>query len=485
MKNYKEMTFDELAVARREANDKLGELYTKCANREFKAEEAQEELNLTRELRQINEAMQSLNRQREHENALGDRRTETISQQFRELLQDNRSHPGKAEREITLASTGSTDYHNVDASGAINLTIHDMIPTLHEGLGLPVGLNMVTGVVGNELWPVSVDDVELEEVGEVDSLTDQVLDFNKITPTSRRTGLTVPVSNRAIDNAAFDLLAFVQGKFTLAVRKYLAEKIYSRALWEGNKGPFSNMKASGVITIGSTTYKQILKAVAEFSNNGFFEGNVCISMDRVTEAELMSTPKIAGAAAGFCIENGKCCGYDYTVSHYVNTEFNASGKLVAGSGRYLCIGYWEWFALQQHDTVRMSIDATSQAVAKKNITAVTLNTAWSMTDLSVYINGANNTTQAFATYAVMTDGTNEVLLSQHVVTIAAGDTFTVSAVTNLAGATISYASSATGKATVTSAGVITGVAAGTATITVTASDGTSSVTDTIAVTVTA
>jgi hypothetical protein len=49
----------------------------------------------------------------------------------------------------------------------------------------------------------------------------------------------------------------------------------------------------------------------------------------------------------------------------------------------------------------MTVDATSQAVAKKNLTAVTLNTAWSMTDLSTKINGANGTTQAFALYEVV------------------------------------------------------------------------------------
>jgi hypothetical protein len=123
-------------------------------------------------------------------------------------------------------------------------------------------------------------------------------------------------------------------------------------------------------------------------------------MDRVTEAELMATPKIAGAAGGFVIENGKCCGYPYTVSHYVNTEFGADGKLVAGKGRYLLIGYYEWFALQQHGVVRMSADSTSQSVAKKNITAVTLNSFWSMSDLSVYINGANGS-QAFGLYKIV------------------------------------------------------------------------------------
>jgi hypothetical protein len=39
-------------------------------------------------------------------------------------------------------------------------------------------------------------------------------------------------------------------------------------------------------------------------------------------------------------------------------------------------------------------------MATKGQTRVTLNTAWSMTDLSKKINGANNVTQAFAIYEV-------------------------------------------------------------------------------------
>jgi hypothetical protein len=48
----------------------------------------------------------------------------------------------------------------------------------------------------------------------------------------------------------------------------------------------------------------------------------------------------------------------------------------------------------------MSADSTSQSVAKKNITAVTINSFWSMTDLSVYINGANGS-QAFGLYKIV------------------------------------------------------------------------------------
>ena len=398
-------TFEQLNAQRLAANEKLGDLYENAKNRELNDEEKMQEINLSREIRQCEDAMRALNLEGENSKLNAAREKANKGEKFRELLKDVRL--GKTEREILLDPASPGDKNTIVASGAINLSIKDMIPTLHEGLGLPAGLRIETGVTGNEIWPVSINDVEMEEVGEVEALSDQVLNFANITPTVYRVGLTVPVSNRAIDNAAFDLMAFVQTKFGIAQREYLAKKIYSLAGWLKNKGPFSGKKASaGTIELGANAYKNILAAVAQFSNKGFFEGNVCIAMDSVTEAELKATPKIAGAAGGFVIENGKCAGYDYVVSHFVNTELNGDtpAKLVPTADRYLEIGYWEWFALQQHDEVRLSVDATSQAVAKKNITAVTLNTAWSMTDLSVYINGANNQSQAFGLYKIVTSG---------------------------------------------------------------------------------
>ena len=390
-------TFAELSQQRMAANEKLGDLYEGAKNRELNDEEKIREINLTREIRQCEDAMRALNLEADNAKVVAQREKANKGAHLREILADLRQ--GKGEREITLAPPTDNATQNIDASGAINLTIHDMIPTLHEGLGLPASLKVVTGVIGNEVWPVSINDVEMEETGEITPLNDQVLDFAKIVPVSRRIGLTVPVSNRAIDNAAFDLMAFVQTKFTIAMRKYLAKKIYSKENWSGNKGPFAGL-TPGTIELGADAYKNILAKVAEFSNKGFFEGNVCLCMDRVTEAELKATPKIAGAAGGFVIENGKCAGYDYVVSHYVGTEYDSTGALEPSSDRFIEIGYFEFFALQLHDNIRLTIDATSQAVAKKNITAITMNLACSMTDLSKYINGADNTTQAFGIYKV-------------------------------------------------------------------------------------
>ena len=394
-------TFEELREQRMTANEKLGDIYVKAANRELTDEEKMQVTNLTREIENCEREMRGINLEVANLEAQKSHRKRDIAAYIREQMMESRET--KSTRTITLnpinPAAVPAETANIKASGAIELTIHDIIPTLHEGLGLPKGVNIVTGVTGNEIWPVSVDDVEMEEKGEIDTLSEQSLNFANITPTPNRVGLCVSVSNAAIDNAAFDLLAFVQRKFDLALRKYLAKKVYSQANWTKNKGPFAGM-AAGTIDLGADAYKNILEAVAAFSDKGFFEGDVCISMDRVTEAKLKATPKVAGAAAGFVIENGLCAGYPYTVSHFVNTTLNSAYAFVPTADRYFEIGYWEWFALQFHGTVRLIVDGGSAAVAKDNVTKVVTNMEISMTDLSTKINGANSS-QAFGLYKIV------------------------------------------------------------------------------------
>ena len=236
------MTKSELQTRNREIQYRVSELNDVAARekRNF-TEEEQREWNALSNESELN--TREITMHMTDEELAKHREVISKGEQLREYLKNVRL--GKADRELLLApATGSgvsSPAGYISNSGAINLTIHEMIPTLHEGLDLPQSLRIVTGVTGNEVWPVSINDAEMEEVGEVVALTDQTLDFANITPTVRRVGLTVPVSNMAIDNAAFDLMAFVQAKFTIALRIYLAKKLYSQASWTGNKGPFSGL----------------------------------------------------------------------------------------------------------------------------------------------------------------------------------------------------------------------------------------------------
>lgn len=406
---YKFKNAKEAAAKRREIQDKLADINDKLevldqtlAKRELKDEEKESQVALNREFAKLQREADLVSREYQilyqAEKAEAEKREvkKTVGQQLREMMENARKNTQV--RETVL---GGTADGGVLASGAVNLTINDMIPTLNEGLGLPSGVKIQTGVTGNEVWPVSINDCEMEEVGETVELTDQTLKFDNISPDVKRVGMTANVSNTAIDNAAFDLLSFVQNKITLAQRKWLAEKAYSHAAFSGVKGPFAGATPAGTITLDKTAYATILKMIAKFADNGYDMSQIDLVIDATTEAELKALPKAEGQG-GFVIENGKLAGYNYVVSHYIDTTLDADGKtLKMDTDRYIGIGIFSYLAVQQHGQVRLTVDPISKAA--KNLTAVTINTSWSITDLSVKTttNGKKNTTStAFALYKV-------------------------------------------------------------------------------------
>ena len=391
--NKKFKTVQEALAHNREILDKLANLDEIAQTRELNEEEKKTLAALQREHQGLTREITYMNQQAA---AASHREVKSKNAIMREALDFLRANPN---RELTLGTVGSNPGGSITESGAIALNIHDLIGTLNEGLGLPSTLTLVTGVTGNDLWPVSVDDVDLEELGENVEVNDQNLHFDNIQAVAHRVSLAVSVSNSAIDNAAFDVFAFVQGKFQLALRRYLAKKVYSQANFTGVKGPFSNLASSGDIEIADgKTYKNILKAVAEFTNKGFDSSMVVLVIDAITEAELKATKKAEDA--GFVIENGTLAGYPYIVTHYINTTLDSDGKSLKGTtDRYIGIGYFNYLALQQHGTVSLRVDNSSAAQARKNLTTFVFNSAFSATDLSTKLNKkGGTTTQAFALY---------------------------------------------------------------------------------------
>jgi len=292
------------------------------------------------------------------------------------------------------AATGNTS-GNLEASGAIPLTIHELIDTKVSGLELPEDLQMLTGVVGNEVWPYSIDDVEFTVAGEVEKIDEKALNFAKIQASPERVAASIAVSNRAIDNAAFDLLGFVTYKFQKGIAKFKALHVYSHAAFDNAlKSPFALVDVEE-ITLDENIGKTLAKKVAAMYDLGF-EGTPCITMDKVIETELRFTKAIPDSAGDrTVIMDGKCVGYPYTVSKFINTKLNGSGQPVQDDYRFIGIGHYGYLAMEQHGEVRFTVDATSAEVAKRNTTVLTLNTEFSLTELSSKVNGANGKPQAF------------------------------------------------------------------------------------------
>lgn len=305
-----------------------------------------------------------------------------IARRMREVLQSGREEV----RELTLHAQNPGDTATIDASGAINLTIRDFLEDPENALGLPPGLELQMGVEGNELWPVSIDDVEMEEEDETAALTDQTLHFDKILMSNPvRTGITVEVSNSAIDNAGFDLLGFIKKKFTRAQKQYIARHLFSSALFDGNRGPFA-YDYDRFFVLGSNVYGEVLEKMTELHNAGFDTSEAVIVMAPFMEVVLKLTEAVPGSGRTV-IQDGLCCGYPYVVNRYFNTTLDEDGQLVPKDSVALGIAMFKYFKIAQHGKARLTVNGKTNDVAVRDVTAVTLNTAWSFTNLADYLPG--------------------------------------------------------------------------------------------------
>ena len=56
-------------------------------------------------------------------------------------------------------TSGTYQNDQLGGFGAVPLTIHELIDTKVLALSLPDDLRLLTGVIGNEVWPYAIDDV--------------------------------------------------------------------------------------------------------------------------------------------------------------------------------------------------------------------------------------------------------------------------------------------------------------------------------------
>ena len=324
------------------------------------------------------------------------------SAKLREYLKDVKAKREAATTVLKSAATGN-ESGNLDAGEAVQITINELIDTAVEGIDLPKGLKLLTGVTGDEVWPYSIDDVEVSVNGEVQAVSEQNLNFDNVKAHSERVALAVSVSNKAIDNASFNLYDFVTYKIQKAIAIFKARRVYSHAAWNDQlKGAFSLVDA-GTIALDSNFAKNLAKKVAEIFDKGF-TGTPEIIIDKVTEAELSFTPKIGGdAVSGTVIENGKLAGFDYITSAEINGKLGSDKKYAKETDHYVGIGIFDYLAFEQHGDVRFTVDSTSAEVSKRNTTVFTLNTDFSLTELSGKVNGNDDgKPQAFVLLKITT-----------------------------------------------------------------------------------
>ncbi|MBP3756842.1 MAG: hypothetical protein J6I61_06115, partial [Prevotella sp.] len=105
------------------------------------------------------------------------------------------------------------------------------------------------------------------------------------------------------------------------------------------------------------------------------------------------------------VEGGKCVGYNYKVSPYVDYTIDAKGvasKDFIGEDdnkkavRYIAIGHFGYLAEEQHGEFRFNVDATSAEVFNSATVVISMTTDYSLTELSSKVNGnTSDKPQAF------------------------------------------------------------------------------------------
>ena len=318
------------------------------------------------------------------------RSAEEKGAKLREMLKNCVQKRENATTILANAVTSGGDQNengNLDAGGLIPVTIREIIDTKVAGIELPDSLTLVTGVTGTEIIPYSTNDVKFTVNGEVQKVGEQGLDFAKIQAAPQRVAASVAVSHRAIDNAAFDLLGFVTFKLQKGWAIFRALHVYAHGQYALLESPFAKVTPVE-LTLDENIGKNLAKEIAKMYDLGF-EGDPEIIMDKVTEVDLAFTKRIPGSTGDrTVVEDGKCVGYNYKVSPYIDYAISNLGVATKDATyRYIGIGHFGYLSEEQHGEFRFNVDAVSSANFDRGTVVLGVSTDYSLTELSSKVNG--------------------------------------------------------------------------------------------------
>ena len=358
-------------------------------NREFTSEEAIQYDALVRESGSLSARAKAMASDEELKNI---RSNEEKGKQLREMIKKCYNERTAANTVLAnIDSDGGNTSANLEAGGLIPVRIQEIIDTKVPGLELPDSLKMVMGVTGTDIVPYSTNDVKFTVEGEVSQVGEQPLNFANAKATPQRVAASVPVSYRAIDNAAFDIIGFITYKFQKGWAMFRALHVYAHGEYTKLQSPFAQVIVEE-LTLDENIGKNLAIKIAEMYDLGF-EGDPELIMDKVTEVNLSFQRRIPGQIGDkTVIEDGKCLGFNYKVSPYIDYKIASNGVATPDTGRFIGIGHFGYLQEQQHGEFRFNIDGTSQANFDRNTVGIGMSTDYSLTDLSKLVNGgdANN-----------------------------------------------------------------------------------------------
>ena len=398
----KEMTKTQIQERQLAIWNRIDELDEASKTRELAAEEVKEQRSLIDESAKLSTRAKALASGAE---LAAIKSREDKGKELREMIADCFTHKRAANATTILANaiTTGADQNttaNLQAGGLIPVEIQPIIDTKVPGIELPDDLKMLTGVTGTQVIPYSINDVKFTVEGEVTKVAEQALNFANITTSPKRVCASVPVSRRAVAQAAFDIIGFLTFKFTKGWAMFRALHVYAHGAYRDVIGPFATVTVKE-LTLDQNIGKNLAKEVAEMYDLGF-EGDPEMIMDKTTEVDLKFTKLIPGTTDSnrTVVQDGQCVGYRYKVSPYIDYSIASNGtatKDKVGEGdaavpvRYIGIGHFGYLNEQVYaDGIEFNVDGTSQENFDRNVIALGMGLDYSLVELSSKVNGNNN-----------------------------------------------------------------------------------------------
>lgn len=229
-----------------------------------------------------------------------------------------RENPSPVPSEPTI-----TDINVANAGNIVRINLQDVLMPLQEGLILAkVGLPLMTGLVGEYVWPVA-SMVEATIGGDNMELTEQKISLSALKAVPDTIGVTCGVTRRTINQSGGIIETIVKNLLPMAVAKALNKAMFGTTAATGATnlvGPFIGKSP----TMIAKTYADINKLKAAVLKSGVEGEHMAWVMTKSTKAILEATSKDTGSGIMIC-ENDMIAGIPVFTTEFIGDDYIGIG----------------------------------------------------------------------------------------------------------------------------------------------------------------
>lgn len=216
-----------------------------------------------------------------------------------------------------------TDIAVANAGNIVRINLQDVLMPLQEGLILDkVGLPLMTGLVGEYVWPVA-SMVEATIGGDNMELSEQKISLSALKAIPDTIGVTCGVTRRTINQSGGIIETIVKNLLPMAVAKSLNKAMFGTTAATGSTnlvGPFVGKTPTQI----NKTFTDINKLKAAVLKSGVEGEHMAWVMTKSTKAILEATSKDTGSGIMIC-ENDMIAGIPVFTTEFIGDDYIGIG----------------------------------------------------------------------------------------------------------------------------------------------------------------